>query len=140
MTTELLYHGKAMNPVPSNGLISGFADSLHNKEAVVVKLEPGDATHYALLIVPCWTEQIRHDLGRYGIPAKQAEEYLFVSKLGDQESTGCFIHNHLPTLEFGVEPLSNNKWSQLVLAWWLTQLWEAIVEVRRRRTDEPANL
>lgn len=124
---ELLYNGKPMDPTPTAGTIQGFASDLVDGETVLVQLEPGDATHYALLIAPCWAHpSLVYGLGRLGIPARSVGEYLFVAKVGDQESIGNFVHNRLPVLPFDVEPLSKNGWSWEFLSWWLTQLWEAI--------------
>lgn len=126
----LNYNGKTMDRAPINGSVYEFARLIEEGSTIVAELEPGDATYYSLLIVPCWSNYTAHFLGRWGVPATHSHEYLFVSRLSDPESMGCFIHNHHPVLEFDVEALSRNKWSQQLLAWWLTQLWEEINAIR----------
>lgn len=123
---ELRYHNnKLMNPEPINRKFCSVSTVLKDEHPLVVQLEPGDGTHYSLLITPAAHPYIQHSLGRWGIPDDIAQDYLLVTKL-DQMGPMASIWINVKT-EIGVwqtAKLSPNEWSQELLAWWLNLVCE----------------
>lgn len=131
MPEELLYIGKPMQVQPENLPLKHLAASLREGKSVVAILEPGDGTAYQLLIVPCWAEQVQTYLGRFGIPAGNARKYLLAVKLGQDSSRGVWIPMDETTRTHHTNGLTDDEWSQELLAWWLTHLIEAIEAIDR---------
>ena len=124
---ELKYHtGKTMQVEPENLPLAHIATSLLEGKPAVALLEPGDATAYHLLIVPCWAEQVHTYLGRFGIPAGSARKYLLVVKLDQDTSRGVWIPLCEATRPHHTQGLTDNPWSVELLAWWISHLIEAI--------------
>ena len=122
--TELLYNSKAMKVEPINISMQDAAAILRGGGPVVVELEPGDGTYYALMLVPLYSSNIAESLGRYGIQPAEAHHYLFVAKL---ESDGCdFIPIHANLGPYHFDELTGNDWSKQFLGWWFTELVEAL--------------
>lgn len=119
--SELLYGNKPMDPKPINGSLESVCRCLRRGETVVVKLEPGDATHYCLLIVPAWAEDVAAHLGRYGIREHSAVEYLIVTQLDDAGGQAFYAFAH------GMEGCDmrhiRNSWTQQIFTWWFDLLW-----------------
>ena len=128
--TDLEYRpGKLMNSTPINMAISEVVGNLRLNEPVVVILEPGDATRYTLLLVPMRQgDSVSPHLGSMGIPEEVADTYLFVSNLSDSECPGTWVPYGLGIQvgTYDVTELSRNEWSQRLIAWWLTNLCEAL--------------
>lgn len=125
---ELLYGTKPMIPQPINISLSQTAAQLAMGNPVVVKLEPGDATHYCLLIVPAWADYVAGELGRYGIRPHTAIEYLIATQLHDQ--WGAAFYSHCLGTESYDLPKIENEWTREIFSWWFRHLWQAIAEKR----------
>lgn len=123
---ELLYHGKAMSAEPENMPLAAIVDALHHGNPVIAKLEPGDGTHYALLIVPAWLNGVAEHLGRYGIRPTTAASYLIVTQLNDHGGHAFYAFRD------GVETWDmqdiENGWTREVFAWWFSILWKELAE------------
>lgn len=131
MAETLKYGTKEMRPQPINTTLDAIVTCLeHGHHPVIVELEPGDGTYYNLLIVPAWAVYVAPHLGRYGIPADRAHEYLIVTRLSDRRGWGFYA-----TAQVGVWDLHGieNDWTRELLAWWLREiLWPAINQERER--------
>ena len=125
MTSPIEYQGKPMTFDPINVSVLRVVQLLYQDTPQVVILEPGDATRYILLLVPLGTN-IAPYLSDYGIPSRESTQYLFVSKLTDEECLGTWIPFGQDRVvgTYNVVPLSNNEWSRQFLAWWFTSLYE----------------
>ena len=118
----LAYNERPMSPDPINIDVEDVVDALTDGRPVSVELEPGDATYYNLIIVPCWAPVVRRSLGRYGVPRADATEYLLVTYLRGDDSPTFFAMSHVNALDVPVK----NPWSAGLVAWWLRGLWRAI--------------
>lgn len=126
---ELLYHGRQMNPTPLGSSMDDVARALQGEHPVSAEIEPGDGTYYNVLIVPAWCEHVKEHLGRYGIPAEKAKDYLIVTKLTDADSPTFYAADDVGAWDMhGIE----NQWTRDVLVWWLRYLWLHIAEARGR--------
>jgi hypothetical protein len=123
------YHGKIMNPEPVNLSLFEIAARLVKQEPVIAKLEPGDGTHYCLLIVPCWANYVYEQLGRYGIRPNTANGYLIITQLND---TGghAFYSFYQGTEEWDMKYIED-AWTRQVFSWWCARLWAEIKEARQ---------
>ena len=129
-STDLIYRGKPMTVEPANRSLAGVAELLRTGRSVIAELEPGDATYYNLLLVPCWAPGISGHLGRFGVPSGSAHRFLIVVKVDEEGGGMTFV----PTdgQKIGVWDtlhLSSNEWSQELFAWWLSHLITALNEV-----------
>jgi len=113
-----------MRADPVNRSLVTVAAMLRGGTPTVALLEPGDHTHYGLLLTPAWAPGVDGALDRAGVPP--GGRYLLVTRLGD-EVRSAWLHEGV--LPFDLEPLSHNGWTQELLAWWLNGLWEAIARV-----------
>ena len=121
--TTLMFQGKPMVADPINRSLQALAEALLRGRTVVAELEPGDATYYNLLIVPCWADGVRRHLGRYGVPIDAADRYLVVVKMSDVGGAAAWIPVTYGTVAaHDTEALSTNPWTCELLAWWLSQL------------------
>ena len=125
---ELRYpvSGKPMVAEPINVPLQRLAALLREGQTVVAELEPGDATYYNLLIVPCWADTVHRYLESFGIPPGSASNYLLVVKLEQECSRAAWILTDGAVGRHDTVPLTNNPWSQELLAWWLSHLVEAM--------------
>jgi hypothetical protein len=121
---ELLYHGKKMNPQPVNTSFYLIVAALRQGDPVVAKLEPGDGTHYALLIVPAWADGVASHLGRYGIRPSTSASYLIVTQLNDHGGDSFYAFSE-GTETWDMQSIKN-EWTREVFAWWFRILWSAI--------------
>lgn len=123
--STLLFNGKPMSASPKGTTLNAIAVALLAGQAVSAELEPGDATYYNLLIVPCWSEGLRNRLGRFGIPAGSATNYLYVQQLRDLavEAEGFFARQGGVS---AVDVPNRNEWSRQLIAWWVNLLWEEL--------------
>lgn len=121
--------GVLMKVEPINATMKEVVESARCGEQQVVILEPGDATRYHLLLLPMLdTDLVSPHLQSFGIQPEDAHKYLFVSKLSGNECPGTWVPFG-PGQKVGthdVTELTTNEWSQVLLAWWLTNLNEAI--------------
>jgi hypothetical protein len=123
------YYGKPMKWEPINTETDSLLDMLHDLEPVVVKLEPGDASHYALLLVPCGASGVAGNLGRFGVPAADAERYCIAVRLDDKKGEQSFIRLEAACGTWDTDALSRgNPWTAELLAWWFRGLQEKIEE------------
>jgi hypothetical protein len=122
--------GKVMRLTPINwDGMEHLIIQLERGQSCVVQLEPGDATHYCLLLTPCWAMGVRQELGRFGIPVESATNYMLVTALTDEGSDGStWITPHV--MEYQVAKLSPNPWSQLIYLTFLQNLWWEIGQWR----------
>lgn len=115
------YNGKLMAAEPINISLGMVATRLRQGDPVIAQLEPGDATHYCLLIVPAWADEIRRHLGRYGIRENTAKDYLIVTQLDDAGGQAFYAYAH------GMEGADmrhiRNGWTVQLFVWWFTLLW-----------------
>jgi len=128
---QLTYGSKAMHPEPVNmtmqDLVHELAGAEDSPNPVIVELEPGDGTYYNLLIVPAWHIDVGTFLGRYGIQVEEAERYLIVTKLDDQQGRAFYATKDVGEWDLhGIE----NDWTRELLVWWLKILWGLIEEAR----------
>ncbi len=127
--TDLEYRpGKLMEVQPINVRLSEVVGTLRLNEPIVAILEPGDATRYTLLLVPMRVgDGVSPYLQGFGIQQEDADRYLFVSKLSGYECPGTWVPFVIdrPVGVHDVTELTDNPWSQQLLAWWLTNLCEA---------------
>ena len=124
MTTPLMYGTKEMKLDAEDWELSDIARILRGGKPMVVSLEPGDATNYTLLLVPCWSAFVEETLGRYGIPPSSSKDYLFISKLSGEACPGQFVRP--PCQEFDFEFISPDEWTRMFLAWWVSELWTRV--------------
>lgn len=121
---SLEYHGRQMNAEPINIDLGTVADKLRGGSPVVVQLEPGDGTHYCLLVVPAWADDVRNHLDRFGIRPHSAESYMIVTQLDDTGGHGFYAFAD------GVEEWDlkhiHNDWTRAVFCWWFNLLWPKI--------------
>lgn len=122
----LLYHGKPMSKHPINVDISVVALELVRDHPSLAILEPGDGTRYELILVPCWSSNIRLGLASQGIRPTDAKDYILCVKINGIRDS-FFVTEHIQ--EYDVEGISND-WSCRFLAWWLRRLW---VEINKER-------
>jgi len=126
---DLNYNGTPMKWEPINTETEPLLDMLHDSEPVVVKLEPGDASHYALLLVPCGASGIAGHLGRFGVPAADAERYCIVVRLDDKKGDQAFIRMEAACGTWDTHALSRDSvWTARLLAWWFRGLREKIAQ------------
>ncbi|MDH3291523.1 MAG: hypothetical protein OEO20_11330 [Gemmatimonadota bacterium] len=119
MHADLLYHtGKQMNPEPINIELRELVRVLARGEPAVVKLEPGDASHYAFLIVPASANHVRHHLGRYGIESSRAVDYWFVARLDDHGGAWTWLPIDWPARPELMILANDNEWTVTLLVWW----------------------
>ena len=85
----------------------------------VLQLEPGDGTHYALLLTPCDRPRIAPFLGRWGIPLDDAADWYHVAKLGEGHG---FVAANREVGPYDFEELARNDWSRVFFAWWFNEL------------------
>lgn len=132
MAEELTYfvNGKALNPEPLNMTLHNMAVALKEGNTVVANLEPGDASFYALLIVPCWGPNLRESLGRWGVPPFASKDYCLVTQLRDHVSKTAWITIDGPIQLHQMTLLNDNEWTQQVFAWWFENLREELEEMR----------
>ena len=128
--TDLEYRpGKLMKVEPINATMKEVVESARCGEQQVVILEPGDGTRYHLLLLPMrGTDLVSPHLQSFGIQEEDAERYLFVSYLHGDDCPGTWVPFG-PGRKIGTHDvvwLSDNDWSQRFLAWWLTNLCEAL--------------
>ncbi|KKN88166.1 hypothetical protein LCGC14_0252380 [marine sediment metagenome] len=127
MTDPIEYNGKPMRFEPINITTLDMLRLMRRGTPQVVLLEPGDATRYTLLAVPLGTDVASH-LDDFGIPRREAHNYLFVSKLAAEECPGTWLPfgSDLTVGTYDVVPLTDNEWSRRFLAWWFTRLYELL--------------
>ena len=127
MIEPLLYStGKEMSVEPINITMDSLVWGLSHNVPYVANLEPGDATHYSLLLVPAGGVTICENFGRWGVPADRASEYIIAIKMDDRDLRGCWIPTFEPTDPHHVASLSPNEWSRAFLAWWFRHLLEEL--------------
>ena len=127
MIEPLFYNGnKEMSATPINCSTELIATQLKNEQPMVAQLEPGDGTHYSLLIIPPNMATLAHQFGRYGVPPDATTKFLIVIKLDDSDMRGTWLPMTEPAETWHTQYLSDNVWSQRFLAWWLQHLQEAI--------------
>lgn len=127
--TALDYHGKTLIVEPINMPLSDIGARLRGGHTVVAQLEPGDGTHYCLLIVPAWSEYVMDHLGRYGIRPSTANEYLLITQLND--TGGSLFYAFAPGAETWDMHGIKNEWTREVFRWFTTHLWEAIQHAQK---------
>lgn len=121
---KLTYNGRELSAEPSGMTLARVARILEDDKPVSVLLEPGDATAYHLLLVPCGYEHVRSTLGWAGVPEGVAEDYLLVISLDPRGGTEIIPWDGRKiSLEYVVQ-LEANDWSRSLLAWWLDTLLE----------------
>ena len=120
----LTYGLKTMQVEPANVTMSEVAGQLSKRLSVVVHLEPGDGTHYGLLLVPAHSATLLYGFGRWGVPPNSADRYLIAIKLEQRHMHGCWLLWRETTEPHHVAPLTENEWSREFLAWWFNQLRE----------------
>lgn len=121
---EKLMHGSSeMQVEPINIPLTEVAQLLKEGDPVVVILEPGDATRYRLLIVPCWSCSVGGRLGDIGIPLGKETDYLMVTKFDNYGGNMFFATEHVQ--HWDAEALEN-EWSRDLVTWWVRRLWKVI--------------
>lgn len=124
----ILEGGSAMDPEPVNVGFDFLVQGLNTGRPMVAQLEPGDGTHYCLLIVPAWADSVAAHLGRYGIMQSRAGDYLIVTKLNDADGETCYAcADGVGTWDLGG---IKNPWTKELLAWWLDLLWAEVKKAR----------
>ncbi len=123
--TELLHGGKPMTFEPINTTVEQLITGLLCGEPQAVVLEPGDMTRYTLLLVPLTGDGVAPHLSGIGVPESEVSTYLFVSKLGADPCRGAFVPMYpgYTVSAHSTAPLSDNTWTQELLAWWFTRLY-----------------
>jgi hypothetical protein len=125
MTAPLIYHNLEMRDEPINIDMLTVARLLRDNHSVVVELEPGDATYYCLLLVPCKATEVAPYLSRFGIPPNNASEYIIVTYLHDTHGDSFYSHRYTELHDMLNTKISN-EWTQMFLVWWLQRLWSMI--------------
>lgn len=120
--TKLSYHGKELRLEPINATMGVIAAELLKGHPALAILEPGDATRYEVILVPCWSSNIRLGLASQGIRPTETDDYLLCAKLNGNTGT-FFATEHVQ--EYDIETI-HNEWSCHFLAWWLRNLWREI--------------
>ncbi len=119
---ELEYHGRQMSVQPLDLELRDVAWMLNVGTAVTVRLEPGDATRYELLLVPMAGPFIK--IGNYS--AEDTESGLIVTRFvgGTPEGTGIVLLNRLEAessdemIDVQFSEWVSNIWSMRLLNWW----------------------
>ncbi len=121
-----MYHNRAMNREPENVSFDYASATVAAGQPIVVVLEPGDATRYRLLIVPCWNAEVDGggNLSDIGIPSKAAREFLMVTQFDDLGGMMFFASRNVGEHDLGA---IKNEWTRTLLTWWVNQLWESII-------------
>lgn len=91
----LLYNGRPMAIEPHNMALAMVAGCLKDGQSVMVQLEPGDGTHYGILITPAWADSVAPDM-------------FYAFKGGTDVWDIPSIKHH---------------WTRQVFAWWFSILW-----------------
>lgn len=116
---------KELTVEPINVTMHDLAVHLLSGLPMVAQLEPGDATHYGLLLMPADSATIRDAWGRYGITPETANQYLLAVRLDSMHMHGCFVPcNDGEIRVHHVHALTENEWSRQFLAWWFNHLLE----------------
>ena len=118
--------GHSMRVGPINQTMDVTVFMLQNEQPTVVHLEPGDGTHYALLIVPTNIISINNAWGRYGIRPANTIDWLLVTKLADRDMRSAWLPLDCDIETHHTQYLAKNEWTQIFLAWWLNNLREAL--------------
>lgn len=124
MTTlrRITYHGKDLHNEPENTSLEELRKVLYIRQPTMAVLEPGNATRYMILLVPC--DSITHpSLSSFGIPPHTRYTYCFVSLLTDYQCLGTWVPTDREVDVHDVEDLSNNPWTREIIAWWLNELF-----------------
>lgn len=125
---DLTYRGgKPLAVEPINTTRESVVRRLRDGVSVCVQLEPGDGTHYGLMLTPLGTPDVMGGLGRLGIPPLDALGYLWCTDVVNKR--GCPVRFPSPWVlgPHDFEDMSNNKWSQVLLAWWFNRLREVVL-------------
>lgn len=125
MVEPLLFNDTPMELEPTNITMSDVVRFLKSEMPCVVDLQPGDATRYQLLLVPCGSRYVRLFLGVVGIPPESAGNYLFVAKINGALGQTFINTTHEPN-ESDFEDMGGNTWTMTFLAWWFANLNEAL--------------
>jgi hypothetical protein len=121
-----------MDPEPTaGGNLRSVAVELVQGDACAVRLEPGDATQYELLIAPCWGRTIRPAL----TGVSTGHEYLIVAVL-NLGGGAAIIHQWIWQGDLASKLKLTNEWSAALIHWWLTLLWHEIGAVREHAFPE----
>jgi len=130
-STELTYHGRPLDPQPTNIPLGLVAQELLAGKTVQITLEPGDATRYDFILSPIVIHAEAVEIG--GIV-----DSLFVGRtlgFGGELVASAVIRD--PSVdewqyERGVEEISlfktraGNEWSAQFFGWWFRKMWERI--------------
>lgn len=129
----LLYGSKQMDPKPLNLPLEDIVLALRGGSPVVAQLEPGDGTHYCLLIVPAWADGVSPHLGRYGIRQTASRDYLIVTYLQDTHGhtfyafrDGTFYAFRDGMEAWDIDNAIKNAWTRQVFIWWFNMLWRQL--------------
>ncbi len=122
--TKLLYNYTPMKVDPINRPMEEVRKLILARKPQVVILEPGDKTRYLLLLVPLTESVVGQHLHDFGIAPERAYEYLFVSRLNAKRSTGVWVPTNYPVRPDQIRCLVQNLWTEKLIAWWLTELFE----------------
>lgn len=117
--SKLMYHGMEMRLEPINVPMYLIASELNKNNPSLALLEPGDGTRYEIILVPCWSSNIRLGLASNGIRPTDAKDYVLCVKINGIQ-TSFFATEHVQ--EYDIEGV-NNDWTCRFLAWWLRHLW-----------------
>lgn len=132
---SLEYQGKQMKLEAENAPLRHLARVVARGYPVIIELEPGDATHYHLLVVPAWAASVREHLGRFGIPVDRCWDYLIVTQLYDDVGNTFYVPAWIEGQHDIESRAVTNDWSRVFLSWWLQHFWHIVKEGLRQETE-----
>lgn len=117
--------GRPMRAEPLNYTLAQVRAMLtEDKAPVLVRLEPGDATRYDLLLVPVNAYYVREHVRHLGLTAEHAPRWLWVIDTCAENRCAIVPFDGLTTAAH-LRGISGNAWTQRFVAWWLAVLFHA---------------
>ncbi len=137
MIESLEYHGKEMNPFPTDTSLTSLVHDLMVGRSATVELQPGDGTRYELLLVPMWENTVR----LVGWGAEDSYNGLVAVRLrGGYPAGASIVFLNRPNAVNELSRLSgDNDWTATLLEWWFQHL-AALINEARTPTFSPKGL
>lgn len=111
--------GREMNFTPVNRPLSNIVADLRARRAVLVELEPGDATRYLFFLIPMWD----NDLRPTNLGIRPGNEWIWVAPVNLRaENGGAAVRfSNLPTgALYGLIDVYSSGWTREVISHFLS--------------------
>jgi hypothetical protein len=118
---------RTLDLAPRNATLTELAVELSLGNAVGAVLEPGDATRYDLLLVPCWTESV----SPVAVGTGDRGGYLLVGIVAGSQLAVLPRHAHWTYVLEKLRPHRDNEHSAAVVADFLDLVWAELERLDR---------